>query len=244
MVQLLLAVACFAMAATATICYDTTGTITTGLQACNPSAATTPCCGGPDYCLSNGVCLNAGANNLLGNQGCTDQNWGSPCHKYCAGQTWATNLFPCSNTEIDYNGEISYCCGPSTSCCSNSSLVFSVPVGSVILRPSQLAVYTSTASQTTTTTATASFTSISSSTHPTTFSPQPSPAKSNALALGLGLGVGLPLGLTLIGALLFLAWELRKHNQRGGVQTSSAAYPRLDSAANAQVEVKKAELPT
>jgi hypothetical protein len=69
----------------ATTCYTTEGQAI-NLVPCDPTANITTCCGLPDYCLSNGLCFNAGANNLLGNQGCTDPNWGAPCHKYCSGR--------------------------------------------------------------------------------------------------------------------------------------------------------------
>lgn len=68
--------------ATASSCYDGVGD-PQDLEICVPSAAVSACCGTPDYCLSNGLCFNAGVNNLLANQGCTDKNWGSPCHNYC-----------------------------------------------------------------------------------------------------------------------------------------------------------------
>jgi hypothetical protein len=51
--------------------------------ACDPTATVSACCGETDYCLSNGLCFDAGANNLLAVQGCTDPKWSSPCHAYC-----------------------------------------------------------------------------------------------------------------------------------------------------------------
>ncbi|KAJ4159482.1 uncharacterized protein LMH87_008382 [Akanthomyces muscarius] len=52
---------------------------------CNATAKISPCCGSDDLCLSNGLCLNAGGNNAFAQQGCTDRDWGAPCHKYCTG---------------------------------------------------------------------------------------------------------------------------------------------------------------
>ena len=51
--------------------------------ACNASATVSTCCSTIDYCLSNGICFQAGENNLLATQGCTDPNWGAPCHAFC-----------------------------------------------------------------------------------------------------------------------------------------------------------------
>ena len=57
-----------------------------GWTACNPDLAVSPCCGGGDYCLDNGLCLNAGnTNNLYTIQGCTDPSWAAPCQRYCRG---------------------------------------------------------------------------------------------------------------------------------------------------------------
>ncbi|OIW32020.1 hypothetical protein CONLIGDRAFT_629717 [Coniochaeta ligniaria NRRL 30616] len=46
---------------------------------CDASASTSSCCSVKDYCLGNGLCLDAGANNYFSVQGCTDASWGSPC---------------------------------------------------------------------------------------------------------------------------------------------------------------------
>ena len=57
-----------------------------GWKACNPAVAAGPCCSAVDYCLDNGLCLNAGVvNNVYTVQGCTDASWGGKCRKYCAG---------------------------------------------------------------------------------------------------------------------------------------------------------------
>jgi len=52
---------------------------------CNPNAEISPCCNKDDYCLDNGLCLNAGSSkNLFTVQGCTDPKCGAPCQKYCS----------------------------------------------------------------------------------------------------------------------------------------------------------------
>jgi hypothetical protein len=68
-------------------CYYTDGSVATAYNqtACDPSAVVSACCDQADYCLSNGLCFDAGGNNLLAVQGCTDPHWGAPCHAYCPG---------------------------------------------------------------------------------------------------------------------------------------------------------------
>lgn len=61
---------------------------------CDATAKISPCCGSNDYCLSNGLCLNAGGNNAYTQQGCTDKGWGFPCQKYCPGSTGKNGISP------------------------------------------------------------------------------------------------------------------------------------------------------
>src|SRR5438045_1926642 len=83
-----LLILCLSSAVTAYTCYlpDSNPHVNTHITwaACDPSADISPCCSTTDYCLSNGLCMNAGANNLVTIQGCTDPNWGAPCHRYCS----------------------------------------------------------------------------------------------------------------------------------------------------------------
>lgn len=54
------------------------------------------------------------------------------------------------------------------------------------------------------------------------------------IGLGVGLGVGLPIALALIGLLGFLAWEIRKMNQRRAaadsieIREGRQALPKLE----------------
>lgn len=84
----LLAGAGLLLASARAACYDTWGNEDPNQLPCfAPGAAdttaTTWCCNKDDYCLSNGLCLSPGANNLMTQQGCTDQNWGEGCQKFC-----------------------------------------------------------------------------------------------------------------------------------------------------------------
>lgn len=57
-----------------------------GWVPCSPDRPSSPCCSGIDYCLDNGLCLNAGVvNNVFTIQGCTDPSWGGDCRKFCPG---------------------------------------------------------------------------------------------------------------------------------------------------------------
>lgn len=64
-------------------CYDIFGSPQSSFYPCNSSAEVSTCCSYVDYCLSNGLCLDDGANNAMTQQGCTDPNWDSPCHTFC-----------------------------------------------------------------------------------------------------------------------------------------------------------------
>jgi len=68
-------------------CYDIWGNVNLAQTPCltDDMEADSPtwCCDKADYCLSNGLCLDPQVNNFMTQQGCTDQQWGSPCNKYC-----------------------------------------------------------------------------------------------------------------------------------------------------------------
>ncbi|OIW32598.1 hypothetical protein CONLIGDRAFT_630271 [Coniochaeta ligniaria NRRL 30616] len=70
--------------AAAASCYTPSGNASTTLIPCNPGDPVSHCCSESDFCLSNGLCLNAGGNNGYSVQGCTDKNWGAPCDMRCA----------------------------------------------------------------------------------------------------------------------------------------------------------------
>lgn len=52
---------------------------------CDPTAKATNCCSPRDFCMSNGLCMDAVIDNMISQQGCTDQGWGEPCQNYCGG---------------------------------------------------------------------------------------------------------------------------------------------------------------
>lgn len=77
----------FSLKVSATTCYSPGGNTIVNLnyQPCYTNE-TGPCCGASDVCLSNGMCFNDGANNLVSQSGCTDPTFNAPgCAIICSG---------------------------------------------------------------------------------------------------------------------------------------------------------------
>jgi hypothetical protein len=222
-------------------CYDTGGNLQTSFYPCNSSLEVSTCCNGTDYCLSNGLCFDDAENNVMTQQGCTDPNWGSPCHKFCSpgkscrGEYVFLEAFnhttevgteiaviPCDQSWSG-GGYISYCCQPDAADCCSKSAWGNIPVGTIIRNP----ISTSTSAVST---SSSLFGSISSQTATTSASQTVAQSASSTpsadsgslrIGLGVGLGVGLPIALALIGLLGFLVWEVRKKNQRQAAADST-----------------------
>ncbi|KAH8679787.1 hypothetical protein BGZ60DRAFT_561310 [Tricladium varicosporioides] len=241
----------------ATSCYDTSGNPYPNALVCDPTAAFSVCCVATDFCMTNGLCFNNGVNNLLANQGCSDQNWGEPCKKYCPGENFQRNLFPCPATANVSTGHISYCCGKAdgSNCCDGGN-IFEIPVGGIMNRPGQvfqspLSTHTepSTASTKWSSTPTGSATSIqtgttsissglSSSAPANAASPTPTLSTTaqatqqpnSYKSMAIGLGVGIPVGLIIVCVLLALVWELRRYNNN--------TWRRIEALENLQPQSK------
>ena len=54
------------------------GEVVDGWYPCNANASNSTCCGGVNFCLSNGLCLDGGSNNFFSIQGCTGPSWNAP----------------------------------------------------------------------------------------------------------------------------------------------------------------------
>jgi len=126
-----------------------------------------------------------------------------------------TGVIPCDQS---WNGEgpISYCCDPDAAACCSKSAWGSIPVGTIIRNPistSMSAISTSSSSSSSTSSQTAT-TSASQIVAQSTSMTPPADSGTLRIGLGVGLGVGLPIAFALIGLLGFLAWEIRKKNQR------------------------------
>ncbi|KAK5629548.1 hypothetical protein RRF57_005263 [Xylaria bambusicola] len=84
-ISLILATLFAVIVETEATCYDTGGSIHDNFVPCNAAAEVSVCCGRNDYCLDNGLCLDAGGDNIFTVQGCTSQTWEAPCKQYCPG---------------------------------------------------------------------------------------------------------------------------------------------------------------
>lgn len=198
-------------------CYYPDGSEATGNRPCNTSTTYSACCSTTDYCLTNGLCFDAGSNNYMTRDSCTDSSWKSNyCPQFC--QTSGTS-----------GGESSYCCGVDSNAetCCNNGYSFVVPVGQVIGHPTA-STSSSTLSSTTGTATKSSSTPTSSqsqSSVPPSGTTQPSSnSNSSATILGLSIGLGIPLSVAFFALLFFLLKEQRRQNNlreddRGKVQT-------------------------
>ena len=243
---------------------------------CNASAEVSTCCSAGDYCLGNGLCLDAGQNNLYTIQGCTSPNWGAPCHRYCTSPMGKAFSLPDSSParcqgnkadvwpflssfrNTDQNGYIrawicdtfnNFCCGEDSTCCQTTSRQFAVSAFHTAYAAQSAA--PSTTSSTTassaaagasspTTTASSSASASSNLVASQTPSPPSSADPSSDTALKVGLGVGIPLGLVLLGAISWLAWELRKSRTRQVIHDPGA---RSDGMWNGQSQMMGSTYP-
>ncbi|PMD20531.1 hypothetical protein NA56DRAFT_704336 [Hyaloscypha hepaticicola] len=187
----------------AATCYYTDGSADNSDDqlACDPTATVSACCGQTDYCLSNGLCLDAGANSLLAVQGCTDPKWSSPCHAYCPSEIQlGDTMYPCANTEPASGGSVEFCCGHEatnvSTCCANGG-AFSVPVGTDCFE---------------TVSAFELFGNFDIHSSGQSIQVSFENKKSLAIGLGVGLGVGIPF-LLLLSALVFLGLQLKRQNK-------------------------------
>ncbi|KAI1126008.1 hypothetical protein F5Y10DRAFT_245892 [Nemania abortiva] len=199
----------FAIAQSNATCYDTSGNEHDTFFPCNASAQVSVCCSNSDYCLDNGLCLDAAGDNIFTVQGCTSNTWEAPCKQYCPGlpptENWYQDLTLCK-TNDRVSGE--YCCGQNASCCSSTeTLYFTLPVFKSVYRAAGVEA-TSGVQTSASSSASASSTSNPS---PTLSSPPSGKSNNDALRIGLGVGLGLGLGLLAL-ALAFVGWELRKKN--------------------------------
>ncbi|GAW23520.1 hypothetical protein ANO14919_130800 [Xylariales sp. No.14919] len=168
-------------------CYDASGIERNGFFPCNTSAEVSICCGGTDYCLDNGLCLDASGDNIFTVQACTSATWDAPCKQYCPGppstENWYQDLTLCKSTD-KVSGSYWY----NVSCCGDTNALITIPLFTRVFKPP----------------------GVSGDTP----APESVPNESSNQSLKLGLGVGLGLGLGLLAlALAFYAWELRKKNK-------------------------------
>ena len=134
-----------------------------------------------------------------------------------------TAIYPCPEHK-EPSGTQTYCCGDE--CCKNDAPTFTVPVGTVLSRSSQIPMSAS-GSKLLSISGSAQSTSRASSSTPPNPAP-PSTSQSHgptSHAAAIGLGVGIPLGLILIASVLPVYFELRRHNSLLAAQASAELEP-------------------
>ncbi|KAI0193849.1 hypothetical protein F4808DRAFT_354128 [Astrocystis sublimbata] len=180
-------------------CYDAAGLQKDFMFACNSSAEVSVCCSQSDYCLDNGLCLDALGDNIFTVQGCTSKAWDAPCQKYCEDENLSLNSYQgltlCESTAHKFG---QYCCGQDASCCSksDSSSWITLPIFMKVFKPSGIA-----------------------NSSPMCMSSVPEPSTSTALtmpnetkiAIGLAIALGVPLLIeSVIVVVLFARWGPRR----------------------------------
>ncbi|KAK4152301.1 hypothetical protein C8A00DRAFT_34996 [Chaetomidium leptoderma] len=203
-------------------CFNALGVEDTNQQPCFASgatdtSATTWCCNKNDQCLSNGLCLSPGSNNLMTQQGCTDKDWGGSCTKFCPARGGDQTpdkiaLIPCPASYDGTTNDIKFCCGPDpTACCEKPSSWITLPAATIIRE---------------------STTSSSSS------SSESSNSYSLKIGLGIGLGIGIPILLVLIAVAYLLAQPLhaRRRSKRNNNKNKSGGggKPTLGGGTNTE----------
>lgn len=219
----------FVVAASATDCYDYNGNVYAGQWPCNPDQTVSSCCSYPDYCLNNGLCLDAGGNNFYSQQGCTDPAYGDSCNRRCS----------IDNSDGSQHGSYyllwlcagdvgAYCCGPDSSCCFNST-VEQTTLGkyTIVTRPPGVS---SAAVSATTTTLASTATNMMTTTLLNTATKTASAAAktitataktSNNFGAGIGTGLGVAVFTTTVAGGLGYWFGKRKARDRTNSATES-----------------------
>ncbi|KAK8109648.1 hypothetical protein PG999_007785 [Apiospora kogelbergensis] len=180
---------------------------------CNPNAKASACCSPGDFCMSNGLCLDAVGDQNFSVQGCSVPEWPqNGCPEICNSTARISILLPIliyyapleasgnGNTIVhlcsgsDSGNSVKYCCGADCSC-SDSNLP-SIPIATEIFHPPQAAASASASA------------SVPSAPQPVQSSARDN--DDNTKGLAIGLGVGIPLGLALVGGVIFVGLQLRK----------------------------------
>ncbi|KAK7926889.1 hypothetical protein PG985_003887 [Apiospora marii] len=214
---------------------------------CKPEDKASPCCDAGDFCMSNGLCLNAVGNQWFSAQGCTNPRWDSGCNEICNstirgedgyGLVWYCDV-------VDSAGSVKYCCGPNADCCKQPNLQ-SIAIATALFKPPEAAdALTSAPASVSASSVSASASASASSGGPTESANHSNNDDKNASSdntrnLGIGLGVGIPMGLGLLGGIIFLGLQLRKWT--AAAQQANA--PTTDSGDIISQNVKERDVST
>ncbi|KAK8042877.1 hypothetical protein PG994_013360 [Apiospora phragmitis] len=148
---------------------------------CDPGAKASPCCDAGDFCMSNGLCLDAVGNQWFSAQGTTDSA-----------------------------GSAKYCCGPSD-CCKQPNLLSLPIATAVFKPPQTASISGSASSTSASASASVSLLpGPSADDDKNNNNSSSSTSSDNSRTLAIGLGVGIPMGLALLGGVIFLGLQVRK----------------------------------
>ena len=180
--------------------------------------------------MSNGLCFNAGRNQFISVQGCTDPDVqgcktnGNICGSDKFGKavgyensswvyillTWFLVLLKdsrgyatvwlCEAGRTD--SKMKYCCGSINCCNSSDQNSLEIDIATDLFKPPQASTSTSSAPT--------SATSASGGTSQPTHDGSNNSGSDSSRALAIGLGVGIPMGLGLLGSIVFLGLQVRK----------------------------------
>ncbi|KAJ2905182.1 hypothetical protein MKZ38_006088 [Zalerion maritima] len=173
---------------------------TSDVYPCNPDAPVSHCCRAEDYCLSNGLCLNAEDDNWYTIQGCTTEVWEGPCvnefQNDNGSEKVVIHVWAC---EFKETKDVIYCLGESNCCDHDGAATVLLPRWTDVYRP--LAASTSRSS---------SASSTSTSEDDTTSASSSSSSDDQTLKIALGVGVGV--GACLVASIIFLSVQIRRKN--------------------------------
>ncbi|KAK3386089.1 hypothetical protein B0H63DRAFT_191928 [Podospora didyma] len=221
--------------ANATTCFDTWGNEDKGQVPCysgTTTEGTVNCCNKGDVCLSNGLCLSPGAQNLMTQQGCTDKAWGKPCNKFCPETQQNKDLasqgfndivaVPCADSFNGSTNTVQYCCGPDPQACCKSAAWQPIAAGTII--PSQTTAAptgpTSAANKATNTVTdpktSTTGPSSTQSVDPNFLLAPPSGPDPVKIGLGVGFGIGIPLFIVFICMGVVLSRKKERTSTSGG----------------------------
>ncbi|KAK8033540.1 hypothetical protein PG991_002938 [Apiospora marii] len=198
---------------------------------CSPEARVSHCCREGDFCMSNGLCLNAIGNQYFSAQGCTNSKF-EGCNEICNATIRSVNgygrVWFCSDADIA--GSVKYCCGPNADCCKQPDL-HSIIIATAVFRPPGAAAASTSASD-----------STGGPMEPANDSNNndKSGSSENSHALAIGLGVGIPMGLALLGGIIFLGLQLRKWT----AAAQQARAPTADGSGIISQNVKERDVST
>ncbi|PVH91266.1 hypothetical protein DM02DRAFT_664172 [Periconia macrospinosa] len=224
---------------------DPVRTICCALNRLNPSGSDISKGWPRDTCLDNGVCSNNQMNNgqnvtIYTAVFCTNKDITSPdCLDVCRqtrGGGGGARMTPCDGTPTSKK----WCCGDSSSCCTNNIGVVELPdkfVGRAIFSSASASSSSSTpASSPSASTSPPSTLNTTGQSQPASSAPPPPPTSATGLSIGAkaGIAIGAILGVLLLLGILFfvrkaLAWKNKAASAASEVEVEASGCANHDS---------------